>query len=197
MEVRWEAFDHTLQETGTWWKANVPLATWKTKTYRQEPRKCICAETLHKTSQPISVRMLSGAVKVDLSIKSSPIFLMCLPGSLAQQCSLGKAVIFKAADLLSEWLQHSFQVTHPNIDQPDLHEVITEKHTMGWLQTPLQDRWQQSQAGHESICKVWTIPGTQGTFAWLSDFIKWYSKAQCGDADGRSIQRSQAVPGLF
>lgn len=71
------------------------------KDQRQEPNKCRCAETLHKTSQPVSVRMLRGAAKVVLTIKS-PIFLMCLLGSLAQQRSLGKAVIFKAADLLSE-----------------------------------------------------------------------------------------------
>lgn len=49
---------------------------------------------LHKTSQPVSVRMLRGAAKVVLSIKS-PIFLMCLLGSLAQQRSLGKAVILR------------------------------------------------------------------------------------------------------
>lgn len=37
-----------------------------------------------------------------LGIKSSPQLLMCLLGSLAQQCPLGKALIFEVAALHSE-----------------------------------------------------------------------------------------------
>lgn len=53
-----------------------------------------------------------------------------LPGSLAQHCPLGKAAVFEAAALLSEWLQHCSKVTHPSTDQPDLRGVITEEHGM-------------------------------------------------------------------
>lgn len=148
-----------------------------------------------------------------LKIKSSLLLWMCLLWCQAQQCPLGRALIFKR-DLFNPCptqlpcflgdfsipLRSSIQIltiltfrryrkVHHEM-APDSNQDRWQAKS-GWAKIHLQSVDNTRDRGniYKNIiifrCQIW--------LAWLTDYIKWYSKAQCTSSDESSIQRIDLV----